>query len=148
MGRWRIIAAGALTILLAGSTGMAATARACSVDGVPSLTVNGYSVVINTAAPKGAADLRVWAPFVLGFPLHTGRDELMTEIRTLVALQPEAFTTPWRWSFGDGTPAVRAASVHHTFRRPGTYKITVDAYFPSAKLWYTFDAVQVRVVRG
>ena len=115
---------------------------------MPSFTVNGYTAVINTTAPKTAAELRVWAPFVLGFTLHTGRDEAMAEIRKLIQLQPEAFTTPWRWNFGDGTPAVRAETVHHEFRRPGVYKITVDAYFPSHKLWYTFDAVQVRVVRG
>lgn len=138
-------AAGVLACTLLGA--QASPAQACSIDGVPSLTVNGYQVVINKVVPTGP-DLRIWAPFVLSFPLHTGRDETLAEIQQRVPLQPEAFKNPWRWNFGDGTAPARGMAVHHVFRRPGIYKVTVDAYFPSHKFWYTFDAVQVRVLRA
>lgn len=123
----------------------AAPVHACSIDGKPSLTVNGYDVAINRATPTGPA-LRLWAPFVLGFALHAGRTEALAEITNRVPLQVEAFRNPWRWNFGDGTPSARGMAVRHAFRRAGTYKITVDAYFPSHRFWYTFDAVQVRVL--
>jgi PKD repeat protein len=139
---------GAVLSSLLAANALGGATQACSIDGVPSLTVNGYTVVINRVAPKSQTDLRVWAPFVLGFPLHTGRDEALAEIKQLVALQQEAFKTPWRWNFGDGSAAARGTVVHHVFRRPGIYKITVDAYFPSHKFWYTFDAVQIHVVKG
>ncbi len=124
-----------------------AASQACTIDGVPSLNVNGYTVVINKVVPTGP-NLNVWAPFVLGFELHTERDEVLDEPTKLVPLQPEAFKSPWRWNFGDGTPTVRGIEVHHKFSKPGVYKVTVDAYFPSRKFWYTFDAVQIRVIRG
>jgi len=123
------------------------SAQACSIDGVPSLTVNGYGVVINKTPPTGSA-LKVWAPFVLSFPLHTGRAEELSEITQRVALQPEAFKHPWRWNFGDGSPTVRGMSAKHTYSRPGVYKVTVEAYFASNSFWYTFDAVQIRVIHG
>ena len=126
----------------------AGQASACSIDGVPSLTVNGYQVVINKVVPKLGADLRLWAPFVLPFPLHTHRAEDLAEITQRVALQPIAFKTPWRWNFGDGTRSARGMKVTHVFARPGTYKVTVEAYFPAHHFWYTFDAVQVHVLNG
>ncbi len=127
-----------------------ARASACSLDGVPTISVNGYQAIINRTAPttKEVNVLKLWAPFVLSFPLHTGRNETMAENAQAIPLTPEAFKTPWRWNFGDGTAIARGSSVHHTYNRPGTYKITVDAYFPSHKFWYTFDALQVRVLPG
>jgi hypothetical protein len=114
---------------------------------VPTIKVNGYSAIINTIPPVGK-DLSVWAPFVLSFSLHTSRNESLAEIAQAVPLPQEAFKTPWRWNFGDGTGYARGTAVHHTYTRPGTYKITVEAYFPSHKFWYTFDALQVRVLHG
>ena len=124
-----------------------AQANACSIDGKPSITVNGHSAIINKTPPIGK-DLSLWAPFVLSFSLQARRSETLAEIVQAVPLAQEAFKTPWRWNFGDGTTVARGTSVHHTYSRPGTYKITVDAYFPSHKFWYTFDALQVRVLRG
>ena len=121
--------------------------QACSIDGIPSLTVNGYSAVINKQVPVGPG-LRLWAPFVLSFSLHARRTEILAELPQRVPLQPEAFRNPWRWNFGDGTAMVRGITVHHRFSKAGLYKITVSAYFPSRKFWYTFDALQVRVLPG
>ena len=121
---------------------------ACSIDGVPTLTVNGYSVVINKVVPTAGPSLRVWAPFVLSFALHTQHNEVLEELPQRVPLLAEAKKSPWRWNFGDGTPTVRGIRVQHSFRKPGIYKITVEAYYPSHKFWYTFDAVQVHVLRG
>jgi hypothetical protein len=127
-----------------------ARASACSIDGKPTISVNGYQAIINQTAPtsKDVKVLEVWAPFVLSFPLHTGLNERIAENAQAIPLPLEAFKTPWRWNFGDGTPTARGTSVHHTYRQQGTYKITVEAYFPSHKFWYIFDALQVRVLRG
>jgi hypothetical protein len=125
----------------------AGTVSACSIDGVPSITVNGAAVVINRALPTGSG-LKLWAPFLVPFPLHAGRNETFAEIKRLVALTQEGFAHPWRWTFGDGTPSVRGTIVHHIYRRPGTYKVTVEAYFASHKFWYTFDALHIHVVKS
>src|SRR5579871_5038164 len=98
---WTGLAAGALALLGAQS----APVNACTIDGKPTLTVNGYAVIINTVVPIRKVDLARWAPFVLPFPLHTGRTETLAEISQGVPLPVEAFKTPWRWNFGDGTKA-------------------------------------------
>ncbi len=121
-------------------------ANACSIDGVPSITVNGYNVVVNTTPPIGK-NLSVWAPFLVPFPLHVGRNEALGEIRRRVAMSAEGFKYPWRWNFGDGSPTVRGTVVHHVYKKPGIYKVTVEAYFAAHKFWYTFDATQVHVLK-
>jgi len=132
----------AIALILAGSR----IAGACAIDGVPSLMVDNTVVRINLAEPTSPATLSVWAPFVTPFSLSAGHSYAFTEIRQRIPLTPEAFKQPWRWTFGDGTPAVRGTTVRHEFRRPGVYKVTVSAYFPSHTLWYAFDALQVHVV--
>jgi PKD domain-containing protein len=122
-------------------------AQACTIDGAPTLTVNGYAAILNKQAPVGKG-LAVWAPFKLSFPLHVGRSEVIAEKKGQVPLPLEGFKVPWRWTFGDGSPVVRGMSVRHTFRKPGVYKILVEAYFPSHKFWYPFDALQVTVLKG
>ncbi len=120
--------------------------QACSIDGKPTLTVNGVAVSINTAQPTSPQTLRVWAPFVLSSVLRTGRGEALAETVKALPLTPEAYKVPWRWDFGDGTLPARGTAVRHVFHHPGVYKITVSAYYPSHKIWYAFDAVQLRVV--
>ena len=123
-------------------------AGACAIDGLPSLTIDRSLVRINTAQPTSPAALRVWAPFVPPFSLVAVRTYTLAEIRQRIPLTPEAFENPWRWDFGDGSKAAQGGSVQHAYRHPGIYKITVSAYFPSHKIWYAFDALQVRVVAG
>jgi len=79
-------------------------------------------------------------------PVRCG--ETLSELARAVPLPQEAFKTPWRWNFGDGSTVGRGMGVQHTFHTPGIYKITVSCYFPSHKFWYVFDALQVRVLRG
>jgi hypothetical protein len=128
------------------NVGSVAVVQACSIDGVPSITVNGYDVVVNKTPPIGK-NLSVWAPFLVPFPLHVGRNETIGEIRQRVAMSAEGFKYPWRWNFGDGTPTVRGTVVHHTYKKPGVYKVTVEAYFAAHKFWYTFDAAQIHVLK-
>lgn len=142
----RVLVATAALAALAGS--WQATTQACTIDGRPTLTVNGRDVVINKTVPSVGSNLSLWAPFVLNVPLRAGTKQVLAEIKQAVPLRLEAFRTPWRWNFGDGTAPGRGFSVTHAYAHSGTYKVTVDAYFPSHKFWYTFDAVQIHVVKG
>jgi PKD repeat protein len=121
--------------------------QACTIDGTPSATVNGSIVVLNKVPPIGR-NLQVWAPFLAQSSVRVDQKATLAEIAQRVALTQEAFRNPWKWTFGDGTGSARGTVVHHVYRRPGTYKVSVLAYFPSHKFWYTFDAIQVRVVKG
>lgn len=140
-----LLAAAAFIGIAAGTSPQ--NAGACTIDGAPTLLVNGYAAILNKDVPVGKG-LAVWAPFKLSFPLHVGRDEAIAEKKGQVPLPLEGFKVPWRWTFGDGSPAARGMSVHHTFHKPGVYKIVVEAYFPSHRFWYPFDALQVTVLRG
>ncbi|MDB5076619.1 MAG: hypothetical protein JWO42_2798 [Chloroflexi bacterium] len=150
MRAWKVLCSLVLPALVAfpSSVGSSASiANACSIDGVPSLTVNGHDVTVNKVPPTGN-NLRVWAPFVVPFSLHAGRNDVLAEIQQRVAMSAEGFARPWRWTFGDGTATVRGMRVHHVYKKPGLYKVTVEAYFASHKFWYTFDAVQIRVLKN
>ncbi len=137
---------GCVAVLLIAS-GLRSVA-ACDIDGLPSLTVDHTLVLVNSEQPTSPATLKVWAPFVPPFSLIATRTYTFAEIRQRIPLTPEAFENSWRWAFGDGTPPARGDSVRHVYRRPGVYRVTVAAYFPSHKIWYTFDALQVRVTVG
>ena len=125
----------------------AGAARACSVDGVPSLAVNGRLVAVNTARASSASD-EGWTPFVARGSYPANHPLLLQEDRARVAqaLPSLAFTFPWRWHFGDGDGA-RGAAVRHVYRRPGTYIITVEAYLVAGthRLWFTFDKATLHI---
>ena len=125
----------------------ASTAQACSVDGVPSLAVNGRLVAVNTARASSAA-VDTWTPFVVRGAYPANHSLLLKEDRVRVsqALPALAFKFPWRWHFGDGASA-RGVAVPHAYRRPGTYIITVDAYLVAGthKLWFTFDKATLHI---
>src|SRR5579875_3140271 len=137
MGRRRATVSALLAGLLVG-TGIE---RACSVDGVPSLSVNGQLVAVNSAE-AGASSTDSWTPFVARGRYMTAHPLLLKEDRARVAaaLPPVAFKFPWRWHFGDGTTA-RGMAVHHTYHHPGAYVVSVEAYFVvgKQKQWFTFD---------
>ena len=128
----------------------AGTARACSLDGVPSLAVNGHLVADN-AALAGSASVEGWTPLVARGAYPANHPLLLQEDRARVAqaLPALAFKVPWRWHFGDGATA-RGAAVRHAYRRPGTYIITVDAYLVAGKqqLWFTFDRAALHIQRA
>ncbi len=143
MWRQAALAGVAVGVMIAG-TGMA---RACGIDGTPSLSVDGRLVALNKVLTSNArAD--TWTPFVARDSYGARRTLLFAENRANVALSlpPVAFRYPWRWSFGDGSGA-RGATARHAYLRPGSYVVAVDAYFVvgARKQWVTFDKATVHV---
>jgi PKD domain-containing protein len=134
-----------LAVLPLPALGAVPSARACALDGVPSISANGMLARVNTAQPA-VADLARWAPFVFTVPVKAGAAVRLAEDRRalLKALPPQAFGRPWRWAFGDGTRASGFAPIHR-YARPGTYIINVWAFDTSNRLWYRFDLAQIRV---
>jgi hypothetical protein len=125
----------------------AGRSRACGLDGVPSLAVNGRLVAVNTT-PASSASVEGWTPFVARGAYPANHPLLLKEDRARVAqaLPVLAFKFPWRWHFGDGASA-RGAAVCHAYRRPGTYIITVEAYLVAGthRLWFTFDKATIHI---
>ena len=140
------LAAGILAALI---LSQAATVVACGIDGVPSLLVNGRLVAPNTALPV-RGQLATWTPFAAPGAYPAGHELTFMEAHALVALTlpPGAFKRPWRWLFGDGA-AARGFYARHTYRRPGTYVVTVQFYLGTGAYarWYQFDATALRVRR-
>ncbi|HWE63987.1 MAG TPA: PKD domain-containing protein [Chloroflexota bacterium] len=131
--------------LLALSLALAAPARACSLDGVPSISVNGHLAGI-TGGTATQATLAYWAPFTLpaaapGDTLRL-REDLSNVRRSLPA---QALAAPFRWRFGDGTGAQGDAVVHRYTRR-GWYQITVSYLQPALHRWIVFDRAQLQIV--
>ena len=133
--------------LAAGALLNGGTARACGLDGIPSLLVNGRLVDVNRALPV-RGQLARWAPFVAPGVYPAGRPVTLSEIRgrVLWTLPPGAFRTPWRWTFGDGSQA-QGLSTHHSYRRAGSYTIGVQAYLIDGRHsgWYVFDTILIHV---
>ncbi len=125
----------------------AGMARACGMDGIPSLSVDGRVVAVNSALTSNAR-FDTWTPFVTRGAYPVGRPILLTENKANVAqsLPPEAFTHPWKWTFGDGATA-RGMSARHVYRRRGAYILSVQAYLVAGaqRQWYSFDKVTIHV---
>ncbi len=139
---------GAIAGLVLGSGLLGAgVARACGMDGIPSLSVNGRVVAVNSALTSNAR-FDTWTPFVTRGAYPAGRPVLLAENKANVAqsLPPEAFKYPWKWTFGDGATA-RGLSARHVYRRPGAYILSVEAYLIAGaqRQWYTFDKVTIHV---
>jgi len=139
---------GAIAGLVLGSGLLGAgVARACGMDGIPSLSVNGRVVAVNSALTSNAR-FDTWTPFVTRGAYPAGRPVLLAENKANVAqsLPPEAFKYPWNWTFGDGATA-RGLSARHVYRRPGAYILSVEAYLIAGaqRQWYTFDKVTIHV---
>ena len=136
-----------LGLAVASFLGALGMARACGLDGVPSLLVNGHLVVVNRVLPA-QGQLAKWAPFAAPGLYPARQPVLLQEIRArlLVTLPPSAFRTPWRWTFGDGT-LVQGMSARHRYRRRGTYVVGVQAFLVNgqASAWYVFDSMVIHV---
>lgn len=113
---------------------------ATSVDPPPTISADGRLAQPNLQPPTTPSALAVWAPFVFTRAYQAGTLISFTEDRTAIArsLVPSALRSPWRWDFGDGTTAT-GWTVRHAYTRPGTWRVTVEAYFPGTRRWYTFD---------
>jgi len=134
-------------LVLGGGLLGAGVARACGMDGIPSLSVDGRVVAVNSALTSNAR-FDTWTPFVTRGAYPVGRPVVLTENKANVAqsLPPEAFKYPWKWTFGDGATA-RGLSARHVYRRPGAYILSVEAYLIAGaqRQWYTFDKVTIHV---
>lgn len=143
MRTWR-----AMVVVMVGTAALGmGMAQACSVDGVPSLSVDGRLVARNATLTSSAA-VDTWTPFIARGAYPARHMLVLREDRARVAtaLPPEAFRFPWRWRFGDGATA-RGLAVRHAYRHAGTYIVTVEAYLVAGtqKLWFTFDKATIHV---
>ena len=122
-------------------------ALACARDGVPSVSANGRLAVVNRT--RGQVVLTTWSPFVFSRAVQRGHvvalAENKAEIMRAHVLPHDAFARPWRWDFGDHTRDGSGTSVHHTYARPGTYRITVLFYYAPYAAWQPFDDVTIHV---
>jgi hypothetical protein len=151
--RRRVLVATAIMWLL-GSGGAAALgdARACSLDGIPSISANGHLAALNSA-PASAKTFRIWSPFVFRQPFRVGEVVRLSENRALLkgVLSPQGLRGPWRWNFGDGRSAVGSSTISHRYSHAGQYQVTIQAYFPqfknvgTTKGWLKFELVGLTV---
>jgi hypothetical protein len=144
--RWRYLAV--IVGLTLGVASTVAPAGACTLDGQPTASANGRLARLNPHTPQTTADLATWAAFIFTQHFHARLPVTLTEDRRALArvLIAEALRRPWRWEFGDGSTGY-GWSVRHTYARPGTWRVTVDAYLPNTKKWYHFDQVMLTVER-
>jgi hypothetical protein len=121
-------------------------ARACLIDGKPSAFANGVRAVLDKQAPTPAT-WSWWAHFAFPVAFRVGQliafHEDDAQVRKV--LEPAALRRPWRWRFGDGTSVVGNHATYG-YRRPGHYRISVDAYFPGSG-WQPFDTISMTVQR-
>lgn len=132
-------------LLLAGAgLAFAPYAQACMLDQRPSVSADGLLARVNQQPPTTEAQLAVWAPFIFAHNAIAGRTVTFTENRREVArsLTDAAMRRPWHWTFGDGH-AADGWTVRHAYAHPGRWRISVDAYDPGTKRWYTFDQVEI-----
>ncbi|HWE61925.1 MAG TPA: PKD domain-containing protein [Chloroflexota bacterium] len=146
---WRTIsgAVGLLvTAALVHNSAQAAIARACAIDGVPSLQADGTRAALNST-PRTRQNSAHWAMFVFparfspGAPIHFSED-LRELARTL---PPEIVHGHWIWQWGDGGHTAGHV-VLHRYARPGAYVVTVAVAVPH-RAAFLFDTALVRVVR-
>jgi hypothetical protein len=139
----RSLIAAALALLASTSV-----ARACALDQVPSMSLNGELAIVNGHAPTTAQELARWAPFVFRVRHRVGKRLWLAENRREVgrSLTVQAMSHAALWRFGDGQSAL-GWRVSHMYRKPATYRITVLAYDRGTRKWYEFDAATV-VIAG
>ncbi len=139
----RVLACVLLTF--AAVAGQAATARACSLNGIASIAMNGTTASLTEGTPS-QVDAAHWAPFTLpaaapGDSLHLSED--VAKVGS--SLSAEMLRTPFRWVFDDGAVA-KGYAVTHRFKQLGWHKVTVEYYYPARRQWLTFDSAQLHIV--
>ena len=121
-------------------------ARACGLDGIPSLVADGRHVRTNQQVPVTSAQLAAFTPFVSAQSFAVGHAITLSEDRVEVAtsLNAASMRRAWRWRFSDGSVAY-GWTVRHAFKRAGNWQVRVDAYYPGDGKWYQFDSVSLTV---
>lgn len=121
------------------------SAHACARDGVPSISADGR-LAQRTRSTQGILPA-TWTPFYFGRAALPDRAVTLSENNREVArtLPRDVFSRPWRWTFGDGSAPAYGTSVRHVYRKGGTYRIVVLAYYRSYGSWLAFDDATIRV---
>jgi hypothetical protein len=121
-------------------------ARACSLDGVASISVNGNLASITSGTPN-KSNLAYWAPFTLiavaPRDTLTFAENLSNVVRSLPA---SAMQRPFRWNFGNGATVYGRTAVQYHYATLGWHKITVSYFWLARKQWIAFDSAQIQVV--
>ena len=144
---WRGLIGGRIAVLVAAlAVGLApAVAGACAKDGVPSVSADGRLASMNHSASR--VEPSTWTMFVFTHSVIHGHVVVLAENNREVAraLPADVFKHPWRWNFGDRQGVAYGTRVRHTYRKPGTYRITVYAYYAGYSSWQPFDNVTIHV---
>jgi hypothetical protein len=142
---FRALPIGLLPLLLLVTAAHAATAQACTLDGIASISMNGITANLTEGTPS-PGDSAHWAPFTLLAAAPDDQLQLREDLgKVRQSLSPAMMSTPFRWDFDDGTSA-QGFAVTHRFTQLGWHKITVDYYYPTRRQWITFDSAQLRIV--
>jgi hypothetical protein len=121
-------------------------ARACSLDGVASISVNGNLASITTGTPS-KSNLAYWAPFTL-IAVAPGNALTFAENLSNVrrSLPASAMQRPFRWSFEAGATVYGQTAVHYHYATLGWHKITVSYFWLARNQWIAFDSALIQVV--
>lgn len=134
--------------IIAATCGLLALAAspvlACTIDSVPSATALGR-VAITYQVDPASINPATYAPFIFPGSFGVGWSIRFGERSTGLQLTPSQLRDRWRWTFGDGTTAW-GHTVMHSYRKPGTYVITVVTDVRSAAVFFPFDRVLVQVL--
>jgi PKD domain len=138
-----LLCAIAATVLLA--QGSVDTARACSLDGVASLSANGTMASLNGDSAT-ASTLKYWAPFSLLAAAPGDRLRLAENLSNVrKSIPAQSARLPFTWTFGDGVTAI-GQTVSHSYARTGWYRIAVRYYWPAHRQWVEFDSAEQHIV--
>jgi hypothetical protein len=141
------VLAGALALVTTITLTAPRAAHACTIDGQPTAFADG-SRAVPSHVKLTVTSARTWAPFSFRSPYHAHAAIRLTEDRAQLrrVLPSDAMHQAWRWDFGDRTHA-RGWTVAHRYAHPGTYRITVSAYYPDFHQYFTMDTVRITITR-
>jgi hypothetical protein len=148
MDTHRLTRRAAVLALAAGGLLVAAqSVAACTLDQKATAFADGH-LAHKATAKLTLATASTYAPFA--FPGHYARGSAIHLSEDQAALRkvlvPDAMRRPWLWQFGDGTHQT-GWTVTHRYARPGTYRISVEAYWPTLGGYSAIDKVSIVVTR-